>query len=52
VRLLNESLASHPGWTLAAFVLVDVGSALALYAAFAAAAVPVVGLCTLNQVDP
>lgn len=41
VRLLNRSLESHPGCTLAAFLLVDVGSALCLYAIFLVLAVPV-----------
>ena len=41
VTFLNASLASDPAWVLLAFVLVDMGSALALYALFTALAVPV-----------
>lgn len=41
MNLLNASLASDPGWVLAAFVLVDMGSALCLYALFTAMSCPV-----------
>ena len=41
VTFLNASLASDPAWVLLAFVLVDMGSALALYALFTALVVPV-----------
>jgi hypothetical protein len=35
VDLLNDSLASSAGWTLVAFVLVDMGSALMLWHMYA-----------------
>jgi len=38
---MNAGLDAAPGWTLFAFVLIDMGSALCLYALFAAAKVPV-----------
>ena len=38
---MNAGLDAAPGWTLFAFVLIDMGSALCLYALCAAAKVPV-----------